>query len=66
MQFDETEVDPQGVYLTLLVLYILKQQFNDKKDEWEMIAQKAKDFLKDVGVARPDGIVKKFTLKIAI
>jgi len=32
--------------LTIIALYILKEEFPDKKDEWQLLAKKAKEFLK--------------------
>ena len=56
--------DSDCIYLTLVALFILREVFDDKKDEWELIAKKAKDYLKNVGLAKPDQIVKKFSLAI--
>ena len=38
--------DVMTVYLTLLALYILAEAFEDDEDEWQMIASKARDFLR--------------------
>ena len=35
----------EQVYLTLLALFLLREVFIDKEDEWQMIARKAKTFL---------------------
>ena len=50
------------VYLTLLALFILKECFDDYKGEWEMIARKAKNFLRSAGVPKPDTLLRQFTL----
>ena len=34
------------IYLTLLALYILEEAFRDCEDEWQMIASKARDYLR--------------------
>ena len=64
VQLEMSEVDPRCVYLTLLALYILKEGFDSKKDEWQLLAKKAKDFLKQCGVKRADVLIKKFSLQI--
>ena len=56
--------DLDCVYLTLVALFILREVFEDKKDEWELIAKKAKDYLKNAGLTKPDSIVKKFSLVV--
>ena len=56
--------DSDCVYFTLVALYILKEAFDAKKDEWAMLAKKAKDFLKEAGVPKADGLIRKFTLQI--
>ena len=56
--------DQDCIYLTLVALFILREVFDDRKDEWELIAKKAKDYLKNAGLAKPDSIVKKFSLDV--
>ena len=34
----------------------------DNEDEWQMIAKKAKTYLEQAGVAKPNTLVSKFTL----
>lgn len=53
------------IWHTILALFILDEKFDDTVDEWEMIARKAKTWLKQNGVAKPDNFIKKisFTLK---
>jgi hypothetical protein len=38
------------VVFTLMALWILEQSFEDQEDEWQMIAAKAKTFLKTHGI----------------
>ena len=45
MQIQVNGVDPRCVYLTLVALYVLSEAFEDEKDEWKLLAKKAKDFL---------------------
>ena len=60
-------VDKRNVYLTLLALYILEEEFEINQDEWMMIAKKAKDFLtKQVtGWSVPhQKVIQKFTIQV--
>ena len=38
--------DSTIVYLTLLALYILEEAYEDYEDEWQMIASKARGYLR--------------------
>jgi hypothetical protein len=43
------EVDPaqlEKVVVTIVALWLLQNTFEDKEDEWQMIARKAKGYLK--------------------
>ena len=53
----------ENVYLTLLALYILREEFDDRKDSWQMLQKKAKDFFKTIGLNNSDRIFRLFTLK---
>ena len=44
------------IWLTLLALAILELKFAEKKSEWELIAKKAKKYLKDNGLKYKDYI----------
>jgi hypothetical protein len=44
----------QQVWATLLSLYVLSEAFEEKEDEWKLLAQKAKTWLKQQGIAKPD------------
>ena len=49
------------VYATLLAIFILMERFADREDEWTLLARKAKTFLRDSGVAKPDKILRLFS-----
>lgn len=53
-------IDKTTISLTLLALYILREVFDDRKDEWELLAKKAKEYLKQIGLPKADSIVSKF------
>ena len=56
-----TDVAQHGaVWATLLALYILQKKFEDKESEWQLIATKAKNFLKSQGIPKADSIIKTF------
>ena len=59
-------VDQHCVYLTLVALYILKEEFDDREDEWQSIAKKAENFLKKAGITKPDTLVNSFSLKLKV
>ena len=56
--------DIEIVYTTLLAIYILGEAFDDKEDEWTLLARKAKAYLKSVGVDKPDKILRLFTAEV--
>ena len=43
----------------MVALWILQDRFEDAQDEWQMIAKKAKTWLKAQGIARVEPIIKK-------
>jgi len=49
----------EHVWTTLLALYILAEVFHEKEAEWKMLAKKAKDWIKQQGVSKPDQILRK-------
>ena len=66
MQALESETLSAGVamdqvYATLLAIFILMERFADREDEWTLLARKAKTFLRDSGVAKPDKILRLFS-----
>ena len=38
--------DSTTIYLTLLALYILTEAYEDYEDQWQMIASKARSYLR--------------------
>ena len=56
----------EQVYLTLLALFILEESYSENVQEWQMIARKAKTYLEQAGVAKPNNLVMKFTLAAKI
>ena len=48
----------QCIFLTILALFVLKEVFVDREDEWQLLAQKAKNLLRECGIKRPDGFIK--------
>ena len=52
----------EEVFLTLLALYVLEELFSDREEEWSLIADKAKKFLKQAGIAKPDSYLNKIEL----
>ena len=60
-----TEVSQHGAaWTTLLALYVLQQKFSDRESEWQLIAAKAKKFLKSIGMAKPDNVLKLFKFEL--
>lgn len=58
-QLDANVAQKETVWLTLLALYILEDQYLDREGEWTLLAQKAKAFLKKNGVSKPDKAILK-------
>ena len=56
--------DPLMIHYTIIALYVLKGTFNSKQEEWQMIAKKAKDWLKSVKVPNVDKHIKKLKLSL--
>ena len=52
------------LYTTLIALYILEELFDHKSDEAEMIVRKAKKFLTQNGVPKPDNEIRKLSLEL--
>ena len=55
----------QCLYLTVLALYVLKEVFSEREEEWQLLAQKAKKLLKECGVKSVDGLLKEITIKLS-
>ena len=54
----------EDVLLTIAALFVLQEKFDDQEDEWALIAKKAKAWLKQVGVAKPDQLLAKVNMDI--
>ena len=52
------------MYTTLLALFILGEKYDDLEDEWQLLAAKAKTYLKKAGVAKPDKVLRQFNLEV--
>ena len=37
------------------------ERFGDREDEWTLLARKAKTFLVNAGIAKPDKIIRLFS-----
>ena len=51
------------ILATLIALYLLIEKFEDKEDEWTLIAKKAKNWLRQQGLSKPDQLIKKITFE---
>ena len=56
--------EQQQAYLTLIAIFVLQEEFEDRESEWKLLAKKGKDYLKSVGVTKPDALLRLFTIKI--
>ena len=61
-QLDAAVMD--RVYHTLLALYILKEVFSQRREEWSLLEKKAMQVLSRLGLKRADKVLAEFTLKI--
>ena len=61
---DGSSADPLMIHYTIIALFILKETFDMKKAEWQMIAKKAKEWLKSVKVSNVDKHIKKLSLSL--
>jgi hypothetical protein len=52
------------VLMTLIALYLLQEKFEDREDEWSLIAKKAKTWLKQVGVTKPEKLIGQINMVI--
>ena len=52
----------RDLYLTLLVLFVFKKQFNSRTRHWGFQAKRAKDTLKEFGITDPDELMESFSL----
>lgn len=49
------------VYTTLVAIFILQEKYEDRADEWALLARKAKSFLREAGLAKPDKLIRLFS-----
>ena len=61
---DGSSADPSMIHFTIIALFILKETFDTKKEEWQMIAKKAREWLKSVKVPYADKHIKKLGLSL--
>ena len=40
--------------MTIIALYVLEEKFEDNEEEWTLLAKKAKAWLKNAGLDKPD------------
>ena len=60
----QANTDKEQVYVTLLAMYLLLEVFGHREDEWTLLVRKAKNYLREAGVDKPDKVLKKFNLEI--
>ena len=53
------------VLATVLALWALKEKYEDYEDEWQMIARKAKNYLKSQGIQKVESIFKALNQVLA-
>lgn len=63
-QIKALTANQEDVLMTLIALFILQEKFEDREEEWTLLAKKAKTWLKQVGVAKPDSLVAALNLII--
>ena len=57
-------VSKDQVYATLLAIFILLEKFSNQEDEWNLLVRKAKTFLRDSGLDKPDKVLRRFNLEV--
>ena len=55
----KANADKEQIYVTLLALFLLLEAFGHKEDEWMLLVRKAKSYLKEAGVDKPDKVLRK-------
>jgi len=55
--------DLETIYVTLVAIYVLQEAFEHKSNEWALLVRKAKTYLKQVGVSKPEKLLNLFTLQ---
>jgi hypothetical protein len=61
-QLKTNELDT--IWCTLLALWLLEEVFGQRSNEWNLLAQKAKKFIKKAGIAKPDKIIRQMKYKL--
>ena len=54
--------DKEILYVTLLAIHVLTEIFAANEDQWALLARKAKTYLKNAGVAKPEKLINLFTI----
>ena len=57
-------ISKDKVYATLLAIFILMEKFSNQEDEWNLLVRKAKTFLRDAGLEKPDKVLRRFNLEV--
>ena len=52
------------LYTTLLAIFVLTKVYSNEKSTWQLLVEKAKTYLKQAGVAKPEKLLKQFSLKL--
>lgn len=52
----------EAIWMTVLVLLVLKLKYPLQVAEWQLIAKKSKKFLQNNGVSNPDLLISKVKL----
>ena len=53
------------LYVTLLAIMVLTEYFAGREGEWKLLVGKAKTFVKNSGIAKPEKLIQKFSLQPA-
>ena len=55
------DINQKHIYLTLLALFIIKDCYAERAQEFSLIKRKAVTWLQSIGLADPDRILRHFT-----
>ena len=56
------EKDKEKIYYTILIIYIIENKYKEKVDEYILVLNKAKNYLKQKGIIF-EGIISKIEAK---
>jgi len=59
------DADKETLYVTLLAIHVLTEIFAANEDQWVLLVRKAKTYLKNAGIAKPEKLINQFNLQIA-